>query len=130
MTPEPGGLDRPRRLLFVYGTLKRGGENHARLQAQTLLGPARTSAGYRLYQLDGYPGMVADASQAGSVSGEVWAVDDPALAELDLFEGVDEGLYERVAVRLAPPFEGQHVETYLYLRDLGGRRSLAGEWPV
>jgi gamma-glutamylcyclotransferase (GGCT)/AIG2-like uncharacterized protein YtfP len=115
-------------LLFVYGTLKRGGENHAHLQSQTWLGPARTAAGYRLYRLDGYPGMVADASHAGGVSGEVWAVDEGALAGLDRFEGVGEGLYERVPVRLLPPFDAQLVHTYLYLRDLADRPPMAGDW--
>ena len=29
--------------LFVYGTLKRGGSNHAHLAGQKFLGPARTA---------------------------------------------------------------------------------------
>ena len=130
MTLETGRPEEPRRLLFVYGTLKRGGENHSCLRSQQLLGAARTAAGYRLYRLDGYPGMVADGSHASGVSGEVWAVDAATLAALDLFEGVDEGLYERVPVRLLPPFDAQPVQTYLYLRDLAGRVPLGGDWPV
>jgi gamma-glutamylaminecyclotransferase len=119
-----------RHLVFVYGTLKRGGENHRFLAGQTYVGPARTAAGYRLYRLSGYPGMVADEGDASGVAGEIWAVDEPTLRQLDEFEGVDEGLYERTSVRLRAPFDREQVETYLYRRSIEGRTALEGEWPV
>lgn len=119
-----------RTLVFVYGTLKRGGENHALLANQRFLGTARTTSGYRLYGLDGYPGLLEDPQGPGEVSGEVWEVDASALRALDELEGVDEGLYVRAAVRLAPPFDQTKIDTYLYLRSITGWPDLGREWPI
>lgn len=122
--------------LFVYGTLKRGCKNHAQLDGQTYLGPARTVPGFQLYDLGDYPGMiVADgelnrptgtAALAG-VSGELWLVTPDALARLDDFEGVDEGLYRREPVGLLAPFDGISAQTYFYNRD-PGVRPLGSTW--
>jgi len=114
--------------VFVYGTLKRGGLNHHFLAGQKFLGEARTAPGYRLYSLGDYPGMVRSADPTHEVAGEVWAVDAAGLAALDELEGVKEGLYERVPVPLAPPFAGQPVESYLYLRSLEGRPPIGPVW--
>lgn len=116
--------------LFVYGTLKRHGSNHRFLAGQHFIGTARTQAGFRLYDLGGYPGLVATAPGDGgrSIEGEVWEVDDDALARLDAFEGLDEGLYERVPVPLQAPHEAGRVEAYLYLRSIAGRRDLGERW--
>lgn len=108
-------------LIFVYGTLKRGCKNHRQLAGQTFVGEARTVAGYRLYDLGDYPGMVADETDTAGVTGEVWSVDAIALARLDAFECVYEGLYRRVAVSLVAPFGDVAVETYLYACDPGSR---------
>jgi gamma-glutamylcyclotransferase (GGCT)/AIG2-like uncharacterized protein YtfP len=114
--------------VFVYGTLKRGGRNHHFLAGQQFLGEARTQPGYTLYSLGGYPGMVRSAEAGHDVAGEVWHVEAACLAGLDELEGVGEGLYERVAIALSAPFEGQAVETYLYLRSLEGRPALGSIW--
>lgn len=117
--------------VFVYGTLKRGGSNHAYLADQTYLGDARTLPGYRIYLVADYPGMVRDTTDTRGVAGEVWQVDDAALARLDQLEGVDEQLYRREVVPLLPPFADQAVLGYLYLRNVRGRRAFAdGVWPV
>lgn len=115
--------------LFVYGTLKRGGSNHRWLSDQVCLGEARTVAGYRLYHLGEYPGMVADPTDSAGVSGEVWQVSPEALARLDAFEGVPEGLYAREPVSLLGPWADQRVDSYLYLRSVAGRQDLGGNWP-
>jgi gamma-glutamylaminecyclotransferase len=112
--------------IFVYGTLQRAGSNHGQLAGQRWLAAARTRQLYRLYDLDGYPGMIAAAPGAGlSIPGEVWAVDAACLARLDQFEGVDQGLYQRAVVQLEGPPERAGVLTYLYLRPVTGRRELA-----
>jgi gamma-glutamylaminecyclotransferase len=116
-------------LVFVYGTLKRGGSNHAHLAGQTFLGEARTARGFQLYQLSGYPGMVAEKSpRAEGVTGEVWSVDAATLEQLDRLEGLAEGLYRREPVPLLPPFNHHVVETYLYARSVQGRHELGSTW--
>jgi len=114
--------------IFVYGTLKRGGRNHHYLAGQQFLGVAHTVPGYTLFSLGDYPGMVRSAQDTAGVSGEIWAVDEAGMKQLDELEGVDEGLYERVTVSLAPPFDNQTVETYLYLRNLDGRAAIGSTW--
>lgn len=116
--------------LFVYGTLKRGGDNHHHLAYQQFLGEAHTPAGYTLYSLGRYPGMVREAADTAGVTGELWAVDAASLRQLDVLEGVNEGLYERVPLKLAAPADGQPVQTYLYLGSVAGRKPLGAEFRV
>jgi len=114
--------------VFVYGTLKRGGGNHHYLAGQQFIGTARTPPGYALHSLGNYPGMVCSPADTAGVTGELWAVDDACLERLDELEGVDEGLFERITLRLAPPFADPPVETYLFLRSVAGRPALGAVW--
>ncbi len=116
------------KLLFVYGTLKRGCSNHPFLAGHTFVGPARTAPGYRLYDLGEYPGMVRDSADQVGVTGEVWSVASAGVAELDLFEGVDQGLYRRERVNLRTPFADELVETYFYALSAEGRPTLGDTW--
>lgn len=116
--------------VFVYGTLKRGGSNHRFLAGQHYLGTTRTVAGYTLYSLGDYPGMIRSDDPAHTVTGELWSVDAACLAALDELEGVEEGLYTREPIVLAPPFDTEPVATYLYQRSLAGRAHLGDSWPV
>ncbi len=116
--------------VFVYGTLKRGGTNHAYLAGQSFLGAARTQPGFTLYSLGDYPGMVRAPGDTAGVTGELWSVDDATLAELDRLEGLDEGLYERVDVLLAPGAPVPSAQTYLYLRPHHGLPPAGDTWPV
>lgn len=115
-------------LLFVYGTLKRGCSNHRYLADQTFIGLARTRPGYRLYDLGGYPGIVAQPDDRNAVVGEVWSVDDDALRELDRFEGVHEGLYRREPIPLQPPFADQTIDAYVSVLPVTGRPDVGSEW--
>ena len=117
-------------LIFVYGTLKRGGSNHHYLAGQQFLGKARTPPGYRLYELRGYPGMIEKPDDQDGVTGEVWSIDEKCLAQLDLLEGLVEGLYRRVPLALPAPFARQAVETYVYARSVAGCPELGATWPV
>jgi gamma-glutamylcyclotransferase (GGCT)/AIG2-like uncharacterized protein YtfP len=117
-------------LLFVYGTLKRGGSNQHYLAGQKFIGVARTLPGFRLFDLGQYPGMVAKADDRDGVSGEVWSVEADCLDHLDLLEGIAEGLYRREPVPLLPPFADRKVEGYLYARSVEGLRDLGGEYVV
>lgn len=123
-------------LLFVYGTLKRGGSNHGWMEEQRYLGPARTQPGVTLYSLGQYPGLVSEPGDREGVEGEVWAVDAAALARLDEFEGVGEGLYAREPARLRnypaglSPADAARVELYRYLRRVERSARLGACWPV
>jgi gamma-glutamylaminecyclotransferase len=114
--------------IFVYGTLKRGYRNHQHLANQKFLGEARTATGYTLYSMGNHPGMVHSTDASHDVTGELWTVDDDCLARLDILEGVGKKLYERVAIKLVPPFADQLVQTYLYLRNLKGRQAIGSVW--
>ncbi len=115
-------------LVFLYGTLKRGGCNHPLLAGQEFCGPGRTAPGFALYVLDGYPGMVPEEGDASGVNGEVWSVEDACLRALDELEGTAEGLYRREPVPMEAPFSERRVEAYLYLRDVAGRRRAGADW--
>ncbi len=115
-------------ILFIYGTLKRGGSNHHHLAQQIYLGDARTVAGYCLYSLGAFPGMVREPGAKTEVIGEIWRVDDATLAALDVLEGVAEKLYAREPVALQAPFEGMQVLTYIYLRPVDSARRLGSKW--
>jgi len=70
--------------LFVYGSLRRGRSNHRELSNATFLEETRTTRSYALVRIGAYPALVAGTE---SVSGELYAVDDALLEELDAFEG-------------------------------------------
>jgi len=114
--------------IFVYGTLKRGGSNHACLRDQEFLGEACTVPGFTLYSLGSYPGMVPDLTDRHGVAGEVWSVDEKTLAELDALEGLAEGLYTRSLIPLRIPFATDTVETYFYARGLAAAQKIGPLW--
>jgi gamma-glutamylaminecyclotransferase len=117
-----------RSLLFLYGTLKRGKINHHLVAGQRFVALAQTQPGFRLYELDGYPGMVAASDDHDGVFGEIWQIDATCLAVLDAFEGVPERLYRRVAIPLLPPHENTTVEAYIYAQSTTGRRVIGNRW--
>ena len=110
--------------VFVYGTLKRGGENHSWIAGQQFVSLAKTRSVYRMFDLGGYPGMVRE-NQGLSIDGELWEVDAAGLARLDVLEDVAGGEYERVEIELEG---GEAAEGYLYLREVSGRRDCGPCW--
>lgn len=117
-------------LLFVYGTLKRGDVRGSALAGQRFVSVALTLPRYRLFDCGDYPALIA-ATGGGSgreISGELWAVDAPCLQRLDAVEGVDEHLYCRSTIALAPPHADAVVEAYFYLRSVTGLIELDGRW--
>lgn len=128
--PEPPPAVPFAATVFVYGTLKRGGRYHAHLAGQLFLGQARTAAGFTLYSLGEYPGLVADEADQAGVTGELWAVDAACLERLDILEGVSVGLYSRDFVRLTPTHEilAPAAQLYRYLGATEGRIHLGSTW--
>lgn len=111
-------------LLFVYGTLKRGQRNHRLLADQRFVRSTRTTPGFRLYDLGPYPGVVRDAD-AGAVAGELFAVSECCLDELDDFEGVPD-LFTRERIDLA---DGTTAWAYLYARPVPADAPSGDVWP-
>lgn len=107
------------RLIFVYGTLKRGFCRAHFLTGQLFLGDARTLPQYRMFDCGTYPGLKFVESGGLSIVGELWSVDDECLAQLDREEGVDERLYARQGIQLVElvPVDGspELIEAYFYL---------------
>lgn len=72
-------------LVFVYGTLRRGGAGamSIRFPNSKFIADAKVSGS--LYDLGAYPGLILNESNSW-VIGEVYEVDDEVLKELDDFE--------------------------------------------
>lgn len=93
--------------LFVYGTLREGGANHAWLLRTQPEGLTRAWVAGRLFHLAaGYPALVAAPEPGTPAPGPGWVRGDfvgyedegdldAALADLDPLEGVEEGLFTR-----------------------------------
>lgn len=79
-------------MVFVYGTLRRGGSNHFRMAQASFVAEGAVRGG--LYRIDWYPGLVVDEN-LGPVKGEVFMTDAGKIAELDDFEGSG---YRRVRI--------------------------------
>lgn len=105
--------------LFVYGTLKQGDCRHEAIRDQRFLGEAQTTACCRLFDLGGYPALIADEN-GNVISGELYAVDPHCVERLDVIEGVVDSLYHRETINLSPPWDDQIVQTYFYQRTTDG----------
>ncbi len=94
-SPDPEqAVTGPESLLFVYGTLRRGGSNDmARLlPAATRISGARMRG--RLFDLGDYPALVVDAS-AGWVEGEIHEIPEHGWSALDALEDVVSATHPR-----------------------------------
>jgi gamma-glutamylaminecyclotransferase len=115
------------RMLFVYGTLKRGHRLHAYLEMARFVGEASTGPGYALYRIEWFPAMVADPEAAG-VSGELYEVDDELLARLDEVESAPY-VFRRAPITLQTSDGMSEVEAYLYQRPVARlTRIESGSW--
>ena len=79
-------------MVFVYGTLRRGGSNDFRMADSRFVVEGKVRG--KLLRIDWYPGIVVDEN-AGPVVGEVFMVSAETIAALDEFEGSE---YRRVKI--------------------------------
>ena len=93
--------------VFVYGTLRRGGSNHFRMEQAEFLSSGTVNG--RLYQIDWYPGLVLD-DKAGEIIGEIYQVPPAVLEELDRFEGAE---YRRLQTQ-ARLSDGGNVSAWVW----------------
>lgn len=81
-------------ILFVYGTLRRGGSNHFRMNGGLYLGSGFVMG--RLFRVDWYPGLLLDRD-GGEVFGDVYEVAPEVISALDKFEGAE---YRRIRTQV------------------------------
>ena len=126
------------RLVFVYGTLKRGHQRNHVLADQTFIRPAVTVADYRMYNLGDYPGLIElEPGSGDQIQGEIYQVNHTCLRQLDQIEAVDQGLYERREIRLASPLQtlgsppkllDGPIAAYFYLGNIDGYTDYSTSW--
>lgn len=116
-----------RTLVFVYGTLRRGGRFHEHFLAEAEYRGAATLTGYRMHDLGVFPAVVEVMAEEADgddpfppardvVRGEVYRVDAHTLAQLDALER-HPYMYERVPIPPAKlePWPGEPVDVYLWV---------------
>jgi gamma-glutamylaminecyclotransferase len=86
-------------ILFVYGTLKRGERNYFRMRESEFIAEVKTAPHFRVIDLGPHPGLIRVRENGLSVHGELFAVSECCLAELDEFEG-DAGSFVRERIEL------------------------------
>lgn len=113
--------------LFVYGTLRTGGHNHAWVLRTDPEGLTRAYAPGRLFHLPGagFPALIPTPEPEGLPPGPGWVTGEfigygdeieleSAAADLDALEDVDGGLFER---RLMPVVlgSGHRYQAWVYV---------------
>jgi gamma-glutamylcyclotransferase (GGCT)/AIG2-like uncharacterized protein YtfP len=127
--------------LFVYGTLRPGGERYHLVESYLAAVQPAEMAGLQLWDLGLYPMAIEGM---GRVRGDLLALDpehyEPVLARLDRVESVDPenptqpgGLYWRARrTVILPGCGGPLPEAWVYLgtadRAMRGRRIQSGDW--
>jgi gamma-glutamylcyclotransferase (GGCT)/AIG2-like uncharacterized protein YtfP len=88
-----------KQLVFVYGTLRRGGAGamSIRFPNSKFIADAKVSGS--LYDLGAYPGLLLNESNS-LVTGEVYEVDDEILHKLDDFEAASNYSRKQVEISL------------------------------
>ena len=88
-----------KQLVFVYGTLRRGGAGamSGRFPLAKFIAEATVSGS--LYDLGAYPGLRLDEPNT-PVKGEVYEVDDETLARLDEFEATSRYVRKQFEISL------------------------------
>ena len=114
-------------LVFVYGTLRRGGARSmsVRFPAAKFIADAEVSGS--LYDLGAHPGLLLDGSDS-PVTGEVYEVDDETLNKLDEFEASSN--YRRKQVELSLGARRRLGWTYEPSPEFYSPRTLitSGDW--
>jgi gamma-glutamylcyclotransferase (GGCT)/AIG2-like uncharacterized protein YtfP len=86
-------------LVFVYGTLRRGGAGAMSIRFPTSRFIADAKVSGSLYDLGAYPGVLLNESNS-LVIGEVYEVDDEILIELDDYESSSHYRRKQVEISL------------------------------
>jgi gamma-glutamylcyclotransferase (GGCT)/AIG2-like uncharacterized protein YtfP len=109
--------------LFVYGTLRIGEKNNKYLLNSSLIPKGIKINGYEIRKSDTYY-PYAFLNTKDSIVGDLYIIDDSIFKELDVIEGIDEGIYTR------------HYDSengfYIYLKAIDDRHLYklieSGDW--
>ena len=105
--------------LFVYGTLRRGGRNHALLKGSVFIHKTRIQ-GYMMWSFGAYPAILPAHEprkpEKSYITAELYEVDAARLARIDRLEtyfgpGHPQNLYERIQ---ATDVSGQQAFLYVF----------------
>lgn len=125
----------PERLVFVYGTLRRGGRNDInRLQpAPHYVGMGEVRG--ILYRIDWYPGLTLGGEEAVTVVGEVYRITPELEVVLDAIEQIVPGADSEYFKREVDVFvDGKPLHCLLYEINparVRGRQAIGhGDWIV
>ena len=114
-------------LVFVYGTLRKGGRAYSRMADARFVSFACMKG--RLVYVDRYPGLVGGDEK---VVGEVYEVSPAVLRQLDEYEGcfLDPPDYVREGREcVMDSGEVQHVQVYIYQGEGSGEYTMPhGDW--
>lgn len=109
-------------LVFVYGTLRRGGDNHYLLADSSFVGRHVTEALYTLFRLGQFPAVVARGDTP--IVGELYRVSTEVFALLDELE-----CYPSVFARQTMDTEAGQAWLYVYNRLVGTDHIVPhGDW--
>ena len=116
-------------LVFVYGTLRRGGPGAMsdRFPDANFIADAKVSGS--LYDLGAYPGLLLNESDS-PVIGEVYEVDDETLNKLDDFEASSDYRRKQVEISLGSGESVGWVYVPEYAPESYSQRTLitSGDW--
>ena len=116
-----------KKLISVYGSLRKGLHNHGLISDSQLLGEFKTEPVYSLYSLGGFPGLKENGNT--SVVMEVYAVDETTASYVDGLEGYSPDrvatFYDKVPIQT--PYGEASV--YTYVRNIPEDRLVeSGDW--
>ena len=111
-------------LVFVYGTLRQGHGNHHLLKDAYSYGVGSTVDSYAMYLTSGYP-YVTSSEAHYPIVGEMYAVDDATLEELDRMEGHPR-YYERREISVI--VDGERYSPWMYFRNPPGVLMQCGDY--
>ena len=109
--------------VFVYGTLRKGEENHGLLARARMLGTTKADDGYTMIDLGDYPAVISNGKNA--VFGEVYEISE------DMLKGVDEleecpDYYRRMLI--ATPYGNAWIYVLARLPDEYTCEISSGDW--
>ena len=109
-------------LVFVYGTLRKGGPNHYMRAEADYLGAHWTPPRFTMFRLGPFPAVVPRGETV--ITGEIYRVDDAVFGLLDELECYPQ-VFSRQRIETPPG----HAWMYLYNRLVGTDSVVShGDW--